>query len=214
MFKPHSIAEYDEIQHFFIAWSNFVCCGPRYLEVSSQDYHAAKIGRLFTAQTNQAAMLDFLTLWTGPRWWWRLFDTNDIFHIKYIIFLGGTDQISNYYHGGWKFHLALCILKYMTTPSLIWYQLDIFSAIYPYPNAIWQHFKVKTWIAPTQLKGDTFYFQIGQNYPRGLALSSHRGDSVMLKLTEWTKEIIVPTSGHPWLPTYGMSTRLKGNCRH
>ncbi len=36
------------------------CC-PEFSEVLSQFYQAAKTGRLFTTQTNQAAMLDFLT---------------------------------------------------------------------------------------------------------------------------------------------------------
>ena len=32
------------------------------MEVASQNYHAAKAGRLFTAQTNHAAMMDFVTV--------------------------------------------------------------------------------------------------------------------------------------------------------
>ncbi len=54
---------------FFIAWSKMLCCGPRFLEVVSPNYQAAKSGRLFTAQTNQAAMLDFshLVKWSSIR---------------------------------------------------------------------------------------------------------------------------------------------------
>ena len=38
-----------------------LCCCPKFSEVSSQFYQTATRGRLFTAQTNQAATLDFLT---------------------------------------------------------------------------------------------------------------------------------------------------------
>ncbi len=37
------------------------------LEVVTQNYQAAKTGRLLTPQTNQAAMSDFLTYWVGSQ---------------------------------------------------------------------------------------------------------------------------------------------------
>ncbi len=59
--NPIKLGNMVKFSTFFIAWSKILCCGPRFLEVMSQNYQAAKTGTLFTAQTNQAAMLDFFT---------------------------------------------------------------------------------------------------------------------------------------------------------
>ena len=40
-----------------------LCCNQNFLEVVSQNCQAAKTGKLYTAKTNQLAMLDFLPIW-------------------------------------------------------------------------------------------------------------------------------------------------------
>ena len=65
--NPFILGNKVKFNTFFIPWSKSLCCGANLLQVASRNYQAAETWGHLTAQMNQAAMLDFLSLWGGPQ---------------------------------------------------------------------------------------------------------------------------------------------------